>query len=253
MFREIDRLRSTAAYSGPQTAAERLAFVDTHDTSSGYDKIIWPIVTGMLVSAAPAPLLKGVASDADIHTVLSGMPHNVTIEMDLALWRLARQAAAHRELLLDTPPGELAARYLVGTLPDIGLAAFLDQYGHRGVAEVDLGVPRWDEDPTAVFAMIANYLRVVDPDQAPDRRFERAAVAAEAKLEELRRRSRRRRPVRGAMAGFFLRRARGLTGLRRRASSPASTRCGRCAGSCCWSARTWPRPACWSAPMTSCS
>jgi pyruvate,water dikinase len=142
------------------------------------------------------------------------MPHNVTIEMDLALWRLAERAGEHRRLLLDTPPEDLAARYLDGTLPPIGLAEFLDVYGHRCAAEVDLGVPRWDEDPAPVLAAIANYLRVTDPDQAPDRRFARAAATAEAALAELIVRARRRRPVRGRLAGFLLRRARALAGLR---------------------------------------
>ena len=62
--------------------------------------------------------------------------------------------------------------------------------------------------------MIANYLRVTDPDQAPDRRFARAAVTAEAALADLVARARRRRPVRGRLAGFLLRRARSLAGLR---------------------------------------
>lgn len=214
VFREIEQLKRRAvAPAGLSTAAARLDFVAAQDPATGYDAIIWPIVTGMLVAAMPAELLKGVASDAEINTVLSGMPYNVTIEMDLALWRLAERVTEHRELLLHTPPDDLAARYLAGTLPDIGLSAFLDAYGHRAVAEVDIGVPRWDEDPAPVFAMIANYLRVADPEQAPDRRFERAAAAAEAKLAELRRRG-RRRPVRGRIAGFFMRRARSLTGLR---------------------------------------
>ena len=94
-------------------------------------------------------------------------------------YRLAERATDHRELLLNTPPQDLAARYRGGTLPDIGMSAFLDDYGHRAVAEVGIGVPRWEEDPTPVFAMVANYLRLTDPEQAPDRRFERAAAAAD--------------------------------------------------------------------------
>jgi pyruvate,water dikinase len=202
-----------AAPEGLGTAAEGLRFVLAQVPAESTDEIIWPIVTGMLAAALPAQLLKGVADSSEIHTVLSGMPHNVTIEMDLALWRLAQHAGAHRRLLRDTPPAELAAQYLRGTLPDIGLAAFLDAYGHRGVAEVDLGVPRWDEDPAPIFAMIANYLRVTDPQQAPDRRFTRAAETAEAALHELVARARRRRPVRGRIAGFLLE-ARSLAGLR---------------------------------------
>ncbi|HEU4349562.1 MAG TPA: PEP/pyruvate-binding domain-containing protein [Actinoplanes sp.] len=215
MSHAVERLRlASAAPDGLTTAADRLRFVREQDPADNAGEIVWPIVTGMLAAALPAQLLKGVAAPGEIQTVLGGMPYNVTIEMDLALWRLARDAREHRPLLLGTPPGELAARFRGGTLPDIGLAAFLDTYGHRGVAEVDIGVPRWDEDPAPVFAMIANYLRVTDPEQAPDRRFERAAATAEATLDALAARARRRRPVRGRIAGFLLRRARSLAGLR---------------------------------------
>ncbi|MEU2432044.1 PEP-utilizing enzyme [Streptomyces sp. NPDC007861] len=65
-----------------------------------------------------------------------------------------------------------------------------------------------------MFAILANYLRVTDPEQAPDRRFARAAATAEAKLTELTERARRAHRLRGALAGFLLRRARQLTGLR---------------------------------------
>ncbi|SCF26683.1 PEP/pyruvate-binding domain-containing protein [Micromonospora chokoriensis] len=217
MFEAIEQMRTRSAAPADLTsAADRLRFVQARDADADdtADAIMWPIVAGMLAAALPATLLKGLAGPDEIHTVLGGMPHNVTIEMDLALWRLAQSAGDHRQLLLDTPPAELAARHLRGTLPDIGMTAFLDAYGHRGVAEVDLGVPRWEEDPTPVFAAVANYLRVTDPQQGPDRRFQRAASAAETALRELSRRARRRRPVRGTVAAFLLRRARSLAGLR---------------------------------------
>ncbi|MGC5307414.1 PEP/pyruvate-binding domain-containing protein [Micromonospora zamorensis] len=215
MFEAIEQMRvRSAAPADLRTAADRLRFVQAQDSDDSADAIMWPIVAGMLAAALPTALLKGVAGPDEIHTVLGGMPHNVTIEMDLALWRLAQGAGDHRQLLLDTPPAELAARHLRGTLPDIGMTTFLDVYGHRGVAEVDLGVPRWAEDPTPVFAAVANYLRVTDPRQGPDQRFQRAAAAAEAALAELVTRVRRRRPVRGGIAGFLLRRARALAGLR---------------------------------------
>ena len=215
--RAVAQLRQEAApREDLRTPADRLRFLRDRDggATGAADALTWPIVAGMLAAALPGQLLKGVATTGEIHAVLAGMPHNVTIEMDLALWRLARQAGEHRDLLLGTPPADLAARYRAGTLPELGLAAFLDAYGHRGVAEVDLGVPRWSEDPAPVFAMIANYLRVTDPDQAPDRRFARAATAAETALAELTGRARRRRPVRGRLAGLLLRRARSLAGLR---------------------------------------
>jgi pyruvate,water dikinase len=215
MSRAVEGLRlASAAPDHLTTVEERLTFVRREGDADGSGEITWPIVAGLLAAALPVWLLNGVAEEGEIHTVLSGMPHNVTIEMDLALWRLASAAGEHRELLLGTPPAELAASYLGGRLPEIGLGGFLAEYGHRGVAEADLGVPRWAEDPTPVFAAIANYLRVTDPEQGPDRRYARAAATAEAALDRLADRARRRRPVRGRIAVFLLRRARSLAGLR---------------------------------------
>ncbi|GLW35895.1 PEP/pyruvate-binding domain-containing protein [Actinoplanes regularis] len=211
----VERLRlDAAAPAGLNTAHERIAFVRADGPGGSADDLTWPIVAGLLATAVPGELLKGVATPDEIHTALGGVPGNVTIEMDLALWRLARDAAAHRELLLATPPADLAELYLRGGLPPIGLDGFLERYGHRGPAEADLGVPRWSEDPSGLFAAIANYLRVTEPGQAPDVRFARAAAAGEAALDELATRVRRRRPVRGRLAIFLLRRARALSGLR---------------------------------------
>ncbi|GAA1093433.1 PEP/pyruvate-binding domain-containing protein [Nocardiopsis composta] len=176
--------------------------------------VLGPVFAGIVAGTAPAALLKGVATQEETDTVLGGMPHNVTTEMDLALWRMAVRAREHRDLFARTPPGELAERHRRGELPDIGLDAFLDAYGHRTAAEIDIGVPRWRDDPAPVFGSIANYLRLDDPDQAPDRRFERAAAAAEAKLAELGARAVRARPVRGRLAVFLMRRSRSLTGMR---------------------------------------
>ncbi|UED88060.1 PEP/pyruvate-binding domain-containing protein [Streptomyces profundus] len=214
VFGEIERLRRQQV-TDPATAAELLELVERDAESSTLaDAIIWPVVSGLAVSAALPPLLKDIAGEDEIHTVLGGMPHNVTIEMDLALWEVARRAEPHREMLLQTPRSDLCAAQLAGTLPDFGLDAFLERYGVRSAAEVDVGVPRWAEDPTPVFTMLANYLRVTDPEQAPDRRFERAAERAESMLTDLARRARSRHALRGRLAGFFLRRSRELSGLR---------------------------------------
>ncbi|MFF5932681.1 PEP/pyruvate-binding domain-containing protein [Streptomyces sp. NPDC012508] len=214
VFGEIERLRQQPV-TDPASAAELLELVE-EDAEPGMrsDAIIWPVVSGLVVSAALPPLLKGVASEDEIRTVLGGMPYNVTIEMDLALWQMARRAEPYREMLLDTPPQELASAHRAGELPEFGLGAFLDQYGTRSAAEVDVGVPRWSENPAPVFAMLANCLRVTDPEQAPDLRFRRAAHKAEEMLAELTRRARRKHALRGRLAAFFLRRSRELTGLR---------------------------------------
>ncbi|PZG49801.1 pyruvate, water dikinase [Spongiactinospora gelatinilytica] len=202
----------------PLTSADRLRWVveESHRAVMSVDMqgLVWPLAAGMLLGAAPSALLGGVATGEELDAVLGGMPYNVTTEMDLALWRVASAARQHRDLFATTPPEELAARYRAGDLPDIGLAEFLARYGVRAAAEVDVGVPRWEDDPAPLFATIANYLRLEDPELAPDRRFARAAAGAEQMIGTLARRARRARPVRGRLATFCMRRARKLTGLR---------------------------------------
>jgi phosphohistidine swiveling domain-containing protein len=95
-----------------------------------------------------------------------------------------------------------------------GLADFLRAYGHRGVAEIDVGLPRWSEDPTYILGVLANYLRLDEPELAPDVQFRRAARGAEAMVTDLTRRASRKGRLRGALVGFLLRRTRALAGLR---------------------------------------
>jgi len=209
--------RNSRPPDGLNTTTDRLRFaiaVQAAFTGAGMRQMLPPIYAAMFTRATAVALLAGVAAESEIDETLRGMPHNVTTEMDLALWRLTAAARQHRELLLHTPPAELAARHHTGGLPEIGLSAFLDRYGHRGAAEIDVGVPRWAEDPTPVFAAMAGYLRVSDPEQAADRRFARAAEDAVAKIDELVARARRTRPTRARWAGFLLHRSRAIAGLR---------------------------------------
>ncbi|WP_307796205.1 PEP/pyruvate-binding domain-containing protein [Amycolatopsis sp. 195334CR] len=218
-YRAVEEIRRrTAPPPERATAAARLKWVieDSHQAfmSRGMLGLMWPLMAGIALGAVPSALLQDIASAEELDAVLGGMPHNVTTEMDLALWRLAVNARPHRDLILGTAPAELAAQYRAGELPDIGMAGFLEKYGMRAAAEIDVGMPRWEEDPAPLWATIANYLRVEDPEQAPDRRFQRAAAKAEATIEALARRARSERPVRGRLAIFLMRRSRRLTGLR---------------------------------------
>ena len=215
-FRTTEKLKRRAVAPESASTAERLRFAEQvqRDFMTA-SEVIWPLFIGIVVSRIPNALLKGIATDAELDTVLGGLPHNVTTEMDLALWRLAADLdEPERELLRFTPPAELATRYQAGELPDIGLDDFLSRYGHRAASEVDIGVPRWSEDPTQILSTIAGYLRITDPEQAPDRRFAQAAERAEAMIDELHERARRKRPIRARLARFCMRRARRLTGLR---------------------------------------
>jgi pyruvate,water dikinase len=122
--------------------------------------------------------------------VTRSLPHNVTTEMDLALWETARaiQAdSASATLFREIPAAELAAHYLNGTLPlgaQTAIARFLDKYGMRGVGEIDLGQPRWREEPTPVMHTLQSYLQI-DPQFAPDVLFAKGEQAAQEAIEQI--------------------------------------------------------------------
>ena len=218
-----DRLAAQLVLPLPATAGRRLQH--TQDilatTVNGLIQATLPAPSvGYLMLAAARRLLRGIAKPRELEAVLRGLPHNVTTIMDLELWHLAVSVGrdpearrAFRELKAE----ELAARYRAGMLPPIaqsGLQEFLSKYGHRAVAEIDLGMPRWFEEPDHILGMISNYLRVEDPNQSPDRQFIRAADHAEARISELVERAGTKSRLRGRVVALCLRRTRQLAGLR---------------------------------------
>ena len=93
------------------------------------------------------------------------------------------------------------------------VAAFLDRYGHRTVREVDIGQPRWRDDPSTVLGWIAE--AAADPDL--DERLARERVAVEAADQEAAETlARVRGRLRRAVLGWGLWRARRLLGLKER-------------------------------------
>src|SRR5207247_922524 len=124
------------------------------------------MISGLGSYALSGRLLEDIATPDEMQIVLRGLPHNPTTEMDLELWALAELVEADAvaaQAVRETPPERLAQQYREGTLPptlQLGLGEFLHAYGHRGVAEIDLGLPRWSEDPTYILGVLATYLQL---------------------------------------------------------------------------------------------
>ncbi len=148
-------------------------------------------VMGFALLAVAGKLAGQSPESGALQAVLRGLPNNVTTEMDLALWQLATDIRVNPTavaVFAESPPPELARRYRAGELPAVvqsGLAGFLARYGHRAVAEIDLGMPRWSDDPGHILGVLANYLKLDDPALAPDRQFANAAREADAQIERL--------------------------------------------------------------------
>lgn len=175
---------------------------------------------GFALLALAGKLLGGREWRAELQPVLRGLPNNVTTEMDLDLWRLAtelRAAGNVRKMFEEQPLAVISRKFTAGLLPEeaqSGVARFLERYGHRAVAEIDVGMPRWRDDPAHILGVLANYLRLEDPDLAPDRQFRRAEAEAEAQVARLVAEATSRGRLRGAIVRAALRRARLFIGLR---------------------------------------
>jgi phosphohistidine swiveling domain-containing protein len=154
--------------------------------------------------------------------VMRGLPNNVTTEMDLALWDTSKQIRADADSLegfTSTDAPALAAHYLAGTLPEAAqkaIAAFLSRYGMRGVGEIDIGQPRWSDDPTPIMQTLQSYLQITDPDAAPDVQFARGQKTAEKAIEQLAATARKQRGgfIKERLVRFAARRIRVLMGAR---------------------------------------
>ena len=216
-FRTAGEVSPEAGAAERLSAAERLLLDRTPDLLPNVPPVF---AAGLAANALAGKLLGDLATDDERRVAMRALPHNPTTEMDLALWELAKEARADPEIarmLGETPPERLAEYYRGSSLPpklQMSLADFLRLYGHRGVAEIDLGLARWSEDPTYILSVLANYLRLNDPEAAPDVQFARATREAEQMVAELTRRATRKGRLRGALVRFLLGRARALSGLR---------------------------------------
>ena len=154
--------------------------------------------------------------------ITRGLPHNPTTEMDLALWEMAgaiRRDPASLQAFQAQNAAGLAQDYLSGRLPPAAqnaIGRFLERYGGRGLGEIDLGRPRWREDPSPVMQALVNFLEIKDPEQAPDAIFRRGAQRAEAAVDELAAELRQTRGgwLKARLARAEARRVREMMGMR---------------------------------------
>jgi pyruvate,water dikinase len=179
---------------------QRLQFMDQHISTALYRllprfiSLLAPAMASLNILTRFEQSEDAMASDhgfsATALEVTRGLPHNVTTEMDLALWNTANVIRGNPDSFqsfLESDARTLASRYLSNALPVAAQAAigeFMKRYGMRGVAEIDIGQLRWREEPTPIMQTLQSYLRIPE-EMAPDLVFERGAQAAAAAIERL--------------------------------------------------------------------
>jgi len=212
------------------TFAERVTLFETA-ISSGFrfavPQMVPRIIPGLIAMNRLIALAdQAFAGQSNGHRraleITRGLPNNVTTEMDLLLWQTATAIRRDTEALAHFATYDaatLAEQFLRGVLPPVAqraVNAFLARYGVRGLAEIDFGRPRWHEQPTQVLQMLQSYLRIDNPEQAPDAVFARGEAAAQRVIDELAT-TVRQHPFGVIQARFvyaLARRMRALAGLR---------------------------------------
>ncbi|HEY5822311.1 MAG TPA: PEP/pyruvate-binding domain-containing protein [Propionibacteriaceae bacterium] len=217
------RLRASLVVPAGASHEERLDLVRLrlgHDIFLLMPTCFAYAAAGFASLALARRLLRGLAQPAEFQAVLRSLPHNVTTAMDLELWALAgriRSDPASRAAVTTGEIAEVAAAYRGQQLPPVaqhGLEAFLARYGHRSVAEIDLGMPRWADDPGHLIGVLRNYLQLEDAAVDPETQFRAGERLADAAIIDLVARARQRSRLRGRVVGWALRRTRELAGLR---------------------------------------
>lgn len=122
-------------------------------------------MAGFVAFALAKKMLGKSLSETEGQVLLSGLSNSTTVALNIDLWTLSRLVVADSasyQSLRDGRPEELRDAFQAGHLPPAlmtGLANYLDLHGHRAVFEVDLGLPRWSEDPAHLLTSLKNYLR----------------------------------------------------------------------------------------------
>lgn len=112
-----------------------------------------------------------------LDTALRSMPHNITIEMSLALYDLARslEKSLGKEAYANLPA--LARRIEAQDLPEQFMRQwdyFMRRYGFRGPNELDLASTRYADEPILVLEQMRQYVMIDESAQeSPKQSYER--------------------------------------------------------------------------------
>ncbi len=184
-----------------RTLADRVELLEWLNYNAQFPFLLPNLIPPIIVGYSSLALLTRIASvlsrsDPEIQPQLAleltrSLPHNVTTEMDLQLWKLAgriRSDCNAADSLLAEDAETIASLCLAGSLPATtqkALDEFLDRYGMRGVAELDFGRVRWREQPVSIVRSLQSFLLIKDESKAPDRVFQKGAEHAQQTIDYL--------------------------------------------------------------------
>jgi len=108
-------------------------------------------------------LLEAIVGEKQVIVLLSGIEGNKLLETNFKLWDLAGQASPQvANIFKGNEAGQIIEKlksFENGREYLESVQRFLEEYGHRTSDEFELAIPRWYEDPGAVFVLIRHYLQ----------------------------------------------------------------------------------------------
>ncbi len=130
-----------------QTRQQKIEFIERRFTEFFYfvplEVLYYVSVSFTYLDKARKIISKHMGDTAILNKVEKAMPHNVTTEMGMELLQMAKNLDRAGEQPTSSHPA---------------VEKFLAKYGHRSNQEVDLGVPRWKEEPEYIVNIIQSYI-----------------------------------------------------------------------------------------------
>jgi len=140
--------------------------------------------------------------------------------MNLAIWDMTVQIKKDIPsvaLLNNSSIENIRKLYHEKMLPEVFqklMDDFIEKYGVRTISEIDIGIPRWKEEPIYIFRVLQNYIKLNDGSKNPDEIFKNSRNEGERTVIELKNRARGKSSLRGNIVSWGLDRARRMTGRR---------------------------------------
>jgi len=129
-----------------QTMEEKLSFIERQGLNlfiSLFEVVFFVAVSSVYIKEAETIIRKHLDDLSELHKVEKALPYNVTTEMGMELLEIAKTLAEKGEQ--PAPENKEVRR-------------FLQKYGHRSSIEIDLGIPKWEEDPAYIVDLIQSYI-----------------------------------------------------------------------------------------------